>query len=258
MMQGRLIDRGEIVVERLRIAVCDDEAFALEIIREAIGKVLQQKKIQGEIKTFRNVRDLQKKMQETSFDLLLLDIDMPVIDGIEFGKKIRQQKEKADIIYVSSREDRVFDSLRVNPYGFIRKNHFLEDIPQVLGTYLEQRQEKADKKIVLQLKDRTETVSIDAIYYVEGARKYQQIYVAGKTIPIEVRKQMQELEEEFKEFGFIRIHKGYLVNYKHIQIFKENEVILDDWTSLPMSRRKAAEVKDYYMELMKNEGSIVF
>lgn len=245
-------------MEKLRIAVCDDETFALDVIREAIGKVLQEKKVQGEVRTFINAESLEKKMREVSFDLLLLDIDMPVVDGIAFGKKLRGQRNKVDIIYVSSREDKVFDSLRVNPYGFIRKNHFLEDIPQVLGGYLDQREDGKESRVVLQLKDQTETVNIEDILFIEGARKYQQFYIAAREKPLAVRKQMQELEEEFKDYGFIRIHKGYLVNYKHIQVFKENDVVLDNGMSLPMSRRKAAEVKDYYMELMKNEGSIIF
>lgn len=245
-------------MEKLRIAVCDDETFALDVIREAIGKVLQEKKVQGEVRTFINAESLEKKMREVSFDLLLLDIDMPVVDGIAFGKKLRGQRNKVDIIYVSSREDKVFDSLRVNPYGFIRKNHFLEDIPQVLGGYLDQREDGKESRVVLQLKDQTETVNIEDILFIEGARKYQQFYIAGREKLLAVRKQMQELEEEFKDYGFIRIHKGYLVNYKHIQVFKENDVVLDNGMSLPMSRRKAAEVKDYYMELMKNEGSIIF
>lgn len=245
-------------MEKLRIAVCDDETFALDVIKEAIGKVLQEKKVQGEVRTFINAESLEKKMREVSFDLLLLDIDMPVVDGIAFGKKLRGQRNKVDIIYVSSREDKVFDSLRVNPYGFIRKNHFLEDIPQVLGGYLDQREDGKESRVVLQLKDQTETVNIEDILFIEGARKYQQFYIVGREKPLAVRKQMQELEEEFKDYGFIRIHKGYLVNYKHIQVFKENDVVLDNGMSLPMSRRKAAEVKDYYMELMKNEGSIIF
>ncbi len=214
--------------------------------------------MQGEIQVFKKAVELEKKMREVTFHLLLLDIDMPGMDGIAFGKKLRQERTRADIIYVSSREDKVFDSLRVNPYGFIRKSHFLEDIPQVLGAYLEQREEGADPRIVLQLKDRTETVHIEDILFIEGARKYQQIYLAGRANPLEVRKQMQELEEEFQDYGFIRVHKGYLVNYKHIKVFKENDVILDNGSCIPMSRRKAPEVKDQYMELMKNEGSIIF
>ena len=146
-------------MEKLRIAVCDDETFALDVIREAIGKVLQEKKVQGEVRTFINAESLEKKMREVSFDLLLLDIDMPVVDGIAFGKKLRGQRNKVDIIYVSSREDKVFDSLRVNPYGFIRKNHFLEDIPQVLGGYLDQREDGKESRVVLQLHPRDLTSS---------------------------------------------------------------------------------------------------
>lgn len=245
-------------MEKVDIAICDDEAFALNIMKEAIKKVLEQNQIQGEIRLFSSIKALEKRMEEAAYDLLLLDIDIPVTNGIDFAKKLRQQNNMVDIIFVSSREDKVFDSLRVNPYGFVRKSYFLEDISEVLGAYLKQRGKIREHMVVLQVRDTTVSVCIRDILYIEGAKKQQEIYVVGYDEPLVVKSSMQELEEEFNEFGFIRIHKGYLINYKHFRAFNELEVVLDNGYSLPMSRRRVNEVKSRYMELMKKEGSIVF
>lgn len=244
-------------MELLRVAICDDDVFALELIRDAVQKVMNQKKVQGEIRCFTKVKDLEKKMTTYSFDLLLLDIDMPETDGISFAKRLRDAKSQVDIIYVSSREDRVFDSLKVNPFGFIRKNRFLEDVPSVLGLYLERRGSEKSPRIVLQIENRTEAVEVKNVLYIEGARKVQQIYITGHDKPGEIRYSMQELEDELKPAGFLRVHKGYLVNYRHIRVFEGSDVLLDNGQRIPVSRRKLQEIKEAYMDWMRGDGNLV-
>lgn len=242
-------------MEQLKIGICDDDMFALDLIQDAVSMVLRNKKIQGQIRVFQRVKDLEKKMEQTKFDLLLLDIDLPGMDGITFGKKLRGEKSRIDIIFVSNREDRVFDSLKVNPVGFIRKKHFLEDVPGVMENYLERRAEAFSKKLVIQGKEKTEIFEIEDILYIEGQRKIQQIYLVDQVIPTEVKKSLHELETELENQGFLRVHKGYLVNYRHIRIFQGNDILLDSGDCVPVSRRKLQEVKEAYMELMQEEGS---
>lgn len=242
-------------MEQLKIGICDDDMFALDLIQDAVSMVLRNKKIQGQIRVFQRVKDLEKKMEQTKFDLLLLDIDLPGMDGITFGKKLRGEKSRIDIIFVSNREDKVFDSLKVNPVGFIRKKHFLEDVPGVMENYLERRAEAFSKKLVIQGKEKTEIFEIEDILYIEGQRKIQQIYLVDQVIPTEVKKSLHELERELENQGFLRVHKGYLVNYRHIRIFQGNDILLDSGDCVPVSRRKLQEVKEVYMELMQEEGS---
>lgn len=244
-------------MEILKIGICDDDRFALGVIRDSVINILKERKIVYEISTFDKADDMEKSVKRYHFDLLLLDIDMPGTDGITLARELKRVKEDFDIIYISNREDRVFDSLKVNPFGFVRKNHFTEDAPVVIGMYLEKRQKKAGERLVLQTGENTVSVKIDDILYIEGQRKVQKIYSCSQSDPVEVRYSMQELEEELKDRGFIRVHKGYLVNYRHIRVFQGTDIILDSGAAVPLSRRKVQEVKEIYMELMQNEGSLV-
>lgn len=243
--------------EQLKIAVCDDDQFASEVVQDAIQRVLNNKRIQGEVYTFNSVKKLEQQMQHTAFDLLMLDIEMPGIDGISFGRKLREQGSKIDIVYVSNREDKVFESLRVNPWGFIRKKHFLEDVQGVMEAYLKHLEEEDSKKLILRSGDNTVAIAIDEICYIEGNRKEQEIWLTGQENPIPVRSSMQDLERELTPWGFLRVHKGYLVNYRYIHMFKGNDIILEDGTAVPVSRRKMAEVKEQYMDLMQEKGNMI-
>ena len=64
---------------------------------------------------------------------------------------------------------------------------------------------------------------------------------------------MQKLEPH----GFLRIHKGYLLNYRFIRRIGDNEVTLTSGERLPVSRRKYQEIRDAYMELMQNSGGVM-
>ena len=82
-------------------------------------------------------------------------------------------------------------------------------------------------------------------------------HIVGRDEPMELHRSMQELEEELTPQGFLRIHKGYLLNYRFIRRIGDNEVTLTSEERLPISRRKYQEIRDAYMELMQNDGGVM-
>jgi DNA-binding LytR/AlgR family response regulator len=244
-------------MNKYKIAACDDNRTALDIIANAIVNSFQKHNLEVYIETFTEVKALKKRLEETEFHLLLLDIDMPVMDGIMFGKELRAHGNKTSIIYVSNREDRVFESLKVSPDGFIRKSHIIEDIPDVIEAYLLAHNEDKMEKLMIQNRDKLCVVPLKDILYIEGNKKCPMVHVSEKEELIPLRRSMQELENELASEGFLRIHKGYLVNYKHIRIIGDTDVELDNNERVPISRRKIQEVKEGFLKLMQNRGSIV-
>ena len=98
---------------------------------------------------------------------------------------------------------------------------------------------------------------MDKLQYIEGSGKTQMVHIVGKEQPTELHKSMQELEEELASQGFLRIHKGYLLNYRFIRRIGDNEVTLTNDEKLPISRRKYQEIRDAYMDLMQNDGGVM-
>lgn len=245
--------------ERLRVAVCDDDEAALSIIASSLKDVFASHGVDATTSLFSSAEELSRVMATRRFDLLLLDIDMPGVDGITFAKHLREQRDKVDIMYISNREDRVFDSLRVSPVGFIRKSRFLEDMSEVVGTYLLARKDRRNRSVVvLRDHDSVYPVQVNKIIYIEGRRKQQIVHVKDNPNTIALTRTMGGLEEELKGEGFIRIHKGYLVNYLFIEVINEGDVVLTDGTRLPVSRRKEREVKDRLLELVQINEHMVF
>lgn len=241
----------------MRIAICDDDITALSIISGALKSLLSQYEILAEIEVFSKTSALKKRMKETTFELLLLDIEMPQMDGIAFGELLRQQKNQVDLIYISNREDQIFQALRNHPEGFIRKSCFMEDTRHVLQHYLEKYREDSRPCITIESRTGLQTVFTEDLIYIEGEAKYQNLYLKDRIEPIQIRRSMGDLEKELIPHGFLRVHKGYLVNYRFIRLIQEKELLLTDGKTIPVSRRKLQETKARYLELMQKKGSIL-
>lgn len=231
----------------MRIAICDDNMTASSIVEGAVKSFMESRGVHLYIDTVTSVADLEEKMQSYMYDILLLDIQMPGTDGITFALKLRKENYEGDIIFVSSREDKVFEALRAHPFGFIRKSHFVEDVQEILGLYLN----KKTCPRLFNVKTRTGiyTVLIEDVIYIEGAGHYQMMWLEGKDVSVEVAGGMERLENELEKEGFLRVHKGYLVNFRYIQRIEKKEILLSNGVRLPISRQKEKEIKEQYMEL---------
>lgn len=236
---------------KIKIALCDDDARALPVIAGAAESAFNAQGIQTEIYRFSSGAALLQATERTHFHLLLLDIEMPEMDGIDVGKKLRAIDDDVKIVYVSEAETRVFESFQVQPLGFVRKSNFLNDIAAVVELYVKtSSQEEAGDYLELSTRSGLLTLKSKQVRYIEGSRNYQLLYMDGKKEPVEVKMTMERLEAMTAPFGFIRVHKGYLVNYLYIQRVSSGEVTLVDGTEIPIGRSKVGEVKIKYLTLI--------
>ena len=120
---------------KIKIALCDDDVKALPVIAGAAESAFQEKGIYTDIQRFTSGKALLQAMEQTQFQVILLDIEMPGMDGIAVGKKVRAQGNDTQIVYVSEAERRVFESFLVQPLDFVRKSNFLNDIAAVVELY---------------------------------------------------------------------------------------------------------------------------
>ena len=236
---------------RIKIALCDDDKRALPVIAGATESAFASHGMQVEIENFSQGEKLLKAMETNRYQLVMLDIEMPSMDGIAVGKALRARGDDTRIVYVSEAESRVFESFYVQPLGFVRKSNFLNDIAAVVELYIKESSKDA-RNDILNLDTRSGMMAISSrqIRYIEGNRNYQILYVEGKDRPVEVKMTIGRLEELTKPYGFIRVHKGFLVNYQYIEQINTNELSLRDGTIIPIGRSKSAEVKMAYLQLI--------
>lgn len=236
---------------KFKIALCDDDAKLLAVIAGAAESILMDHGIRAEVHRFRTGEALLEAMEQNHFQMVLLDIDMPGMDGIATGRAIRDRNIDTQIIYVSEWEGRVFEALLNRPFGFVRKGQFLTDLTKVINLYMSLGTQQSNSgHIQLTARDSLLTVDVKRIRYFEGNRNMQLMYLEGNDEPVEIKMTMNKLEEATARYGFIRIHKGYLVNHRYIQRIYYDKLELHDGKVLPIGRSKVNEVKDQFLALL--------
>ena len=242
--------------DRLRVAVCDDESRALAIVSSAVEGIFQDVGTEIIMEKFMDSAEFLERMNAVSFDLIFLDISMPKLDGIGVGKAIKAAGSNASIVFVSSRTDRMFDTFSVEPFGFVRKGHFMEDMNEVVTRFSRKRETQKNTDMVC-FKDGHGVVSVDInhVKYIECVRNTQVLYFDNGQGQRKIYSRMEMLEEELRKYGFIRIHKGYLANCNYISCFEAKGLSLTTGDQIPIGRSYYQGAKAEFLEYISRSGA---
>lgn len=244
-------------METIKVWICDDDKFAVGAVEGAVVSALEKYGLHAETSLFSNGAELLEAFRQGSCDLCLLDIDMPGQDGIRCAEQIRKDKAETEIVFVSNCENRVFDSFQAEPIAFVRKNKFFSDMTAAIKTYMGRRS-KRKRTLAVKCKGEIVNVLIDDIEYIEGALAKQHIHIKGQSGFYVISSSMKALEEALEEYGFLRIHNGYLIDLLSVSVIRNHEVEMKSGTVLPMARGRAQQTREKFLEAMHKSGNITF
>lgn len=231
------------------IAICDDEKDILKVISSAVQAAFADKFETLEIHSFAGTEKLDAFLSGGAVDILFLDIAMPKCDGIQYVAKLREKNITVPVVFVSGAEERVWDSFKVSPFGFVRKNHFLPDLMEVSKRFYEQFEvERKKKTLHIVQKAKTYSIEIGTIKYIESSRRNQIIYLNNEEEPIVITGYtLSSLAEELAPYGFYRVHKGYVINMCRVKLITTDGVYLKDDTFIPINKRNIGDFKTAYL-----------
>ena len=227
----------------LNIIVCDDELAFANVLKEKIEKICKGEKINIKVET--SGSSLLKNKDLDKLDAVFLDIEMPGMDGIRIADEIRKFNQYVHIVFVSNREELVYQSLVYRPFRFIRKSKMNIELDEALKALVKDIHE-GNRYIVIGNSSKSYKVHIADIIYIESSKHDITIHTEEEIIC--VRDTMTRLEDVLEKYYFIRIHSGYLVNPKYIYSIGTKDVILDNKVELPISRHKIADTKKRFFE----------
>ena len=241
----------------IRIAMCDDETMFLQTYQKKVSELFQEHNVGCKIDTYTDARRFLEHCEKTSYDLIFLDVDMPELSGIQLASKFRDNGVDTTLVFVSSHDDFVFETFRYNAYRFVRKNKLLSDTQEMISSFCAALKTKS---VIVQLdldQQRTLEQKVSDIAYFYSIR-HDIYFVTAQKKSIRLAMHtytMNELERQFTEKGFIRVHRSYLVNYAWILQIKGDQVYLKNCQDkIPLSRGRSEEVKLQYQRLIREEG----
>lgn len=234
----------------IRIAIVDDEPIMVSFIYKKIESIFNNLKIEVEMHNYTNGKSALKDIIAKSFDLVFLDIDMPDISGMDIANRIRLLDCRSEIVFITNKEDLVYDAVKLSPFRFIRKSQFDKEIYEAIDKFIEKINDSKSTYMFNSTEGKI-TVQLVKIRYIEVSS--HKLFINSINRTFTVNGNLKDVEELFYRFGFIKIHQSYLVNYRYINLIKRKEVILDDESALPLSRSNYENVKIEYMKLSRGD-----
>lgn len=239
------------------IAICDDKKLALNVLHAAVKNLMEEEGVLCDYEIFFTARDFYERTKTKTFDLIFLDVEMPQISGIKLGKVLRATHDAIKIIYVSGREDRVFETFEVAPFAFVRKSKLLKDLERAVKRWVkEEKDSPLNDGILLKKRNGVATFEINRIEYVESSRNYQKVVTSDGKIT-EVCSSMQELENLLTPYGFLRAQRGYLISLRFVKSLSFSAVTLKSGTEILVSRGSMPTVKLKYMEFLQKNNILI-
>jgi DNA-binding LytR/AlgR family response regulator len=234
----------------IRIAVCDDQESIVYSYKQTITDLFLSNDIQIILDTFTDGNQLIEEQGKKFYDLVFLDIDMPILSGFDTAKSLKSMNEDTTIIFVTNEEHLVYLSLKYSPFRFIRKPYFTNELEEAVLSFLDLHGKRNTTKL-FNCNGVMTAIKLKDILYVESNKHKVILHIVNKQI--ETRAKIGELEEELRDLGFVRTHVGYLVNMQYVFSIEKSEVVLMDRTRIAISRHRIDQVKGELQKYIRGE-----
>ncbi len=233
-------------LQNMNILIIDDEKSFLVSLKKRILAICDRNDYLVSISTTTDPYSVLENELYKHNDIILLDIEMPNLSGLDIASEINKQKGNSDlpyIIFITNRDGLVFTALKEQPYSFIRKSH-IEDIEACINRIFAKM--KNDDFIYIKSGRTTDRVSLKEIRYIEKEKNYIIFYTEKNQY--RERSTIEEKAVQFLPKGFVRPHIGYLINVRYIDEIMPQTVRLIDGTLIPLSKKYRKEVKQKFYE----------
>lgn len=228
----------------MRILICDDEPQMLLMIAAKVLECLPE----SDVRTFTSGLELLGCLEAESCDILLLDIDMPDITGMEIARRLAPGEKRPLLLFVTSHDELVYDSFQYHPFAFLRKVCFDREIKAALEDCI-QELEHRERHFCFRWEGKRVCLFLSDILYFEAEGNYLKIF--SKTGQYRFRSTIASVENTLTGCGFIRIHKGFLINQAAVRLLGAKEAKLFDGTALPIGKSYAKTAGEQFLRYMR-------
>ena len=243
----------------LNIAFCDDDQVLLSRLLNEAKNIISKLNVCAKIYTFTDGNKLINSFQNYTpyYDIVFLDIDMPIIQGKEIARKLRLVDKNFQLIFITSYQDEALNVFQFDVSAFIPKDLIDEKLEEVLTRVLKKIEDQNVNFQVFEIEKKDYSVfeikiPLNDIMYIECVNRDIYLHTQRETYMLKSNKYL-ELVEEYQQKGFVPIHRNCIVNIKYIFSIGDIDICLDNKEALPMSRRKKKQIVETFTHLVSEE-----
>ena len=222
------------------IAIVEDELEFRQQLQEYLQQYEQENDVSFQISMFEDGADILENY-ENKYDIMLLDIEMPKVNGMDAAEKIREQDEDVVLMFITNMAQYAIHGYSVGALDFVMKPITYYAFSMKMKRALKRAQKKEQKPLVLNLTDGIKTLEIKQIYYVEVQNRMLHYYTSEGEIV--VRGTLQSAETILKPYPFAKCNHWYIVNLMHVKEVNKNIAKVGPYQVEISRRNKAAFLK---------------
>ncbi len=215
-----------------RVAICDDNPADAGYVQLLLGQWAELRQTEVQTEVFSSAeRFLFRYAEDKAFHILLLDIEMGTMDGVTMAKRIRQENEAVQIVFITGYSDYIAEGYEVAALHYLMKPVKEEKLFAVLDRAAE-RQKQNERYLNLELSGELVRIPFYEIRYLDVLKNYVTVHAKQDYT---LKRSLGEFETELDE-RFLRVGRSMILNLKHIRRVTKGEVHLSDGTVLPLPR----------------------
>ena len=228
----------------MNIALIDDEPAILENIRKCVESEVTP---QDEVKIFvyNYGKDFLREMEQgCEFDILVSDIDMPEMNGMELGKRIREKGSRMYLVFLTAYLEYAAESYIIEAYQYILKEDMEKRLPSILRQLIDRVKREKRQFRMIGTPTAKERVYYRDIIYVEKEKGSKYICYITEYGIYKERITLKKLSEELTSDEFILVERGYIINVTHIASMKDNVIQMDNGVEISVNRSNFRKVRE--------------
>ena len=217
----------------LSVIICEDEPIQTTLLVKLVQQWADQCALPVQILSYPNAESFLFSYEEQPFgDILLLDIQMAQMNGMELARKIRERNRRIQITFLTGLPDFISEGYEVDALHYLIKPIQEKKLFQVLDRAVLNLQQ-APKVVLLPINGRPVRIPITDIFYAEAFSHTILLHLADGEESLRMR--MSDLQELLGE-DFCRCHRSYIVSLEHIRHLSRSAVFLDNGQQIPLAR----------------------
>ena len=240
----------------LKIAVCDDNITDLSNIVSILDDylALQRDKNKIQFAAFHSAVDLIAAMESGQvYDLVLLDILMPFMTGMDAAKEIRQFNQDVKIIFMTSSPEFAVESYSVDAYYYALKPIWKEKLFILLDKVISETEIQLGTSLLIKSKTGLTRIYINRLEFAEVIGRNIHYHLTDGSA-IEAVGSMSELEKGLLSYPcFIKPHRSYIINMEYIDTLSLREIKMRSLALVPIAKASYSNVKSTYIKFSFEE-----
>lgn len=248
-------------MDNWKIAICDDEKVHREQAETVLHEYALDKGINLTITAYESGIELLENIEQNSFEMFMLDVDMPNISGVELARKIREISKTSVICFVTSYENYAYEAFGVEAVDYVVKPMQMHNLEKVmrkaeLWYKVHKEQEEAEKRFIeVHISGEIHNIDTNNLLYIEKRRNQCVLHTSDYVI--ECYDTLSGIYDKLNQTAFCYCHQGYIVNFYKIKEIRGTDAYLSREICVPISRKYLSSLKKRFgnkLEQMRIQG----